>query len=178
MYSCTLYRFGKHRPDAWWFKIHRVIQSVGLLLALIAWGIALRNFEALEAKGTMNFNHAVIGMVTMIIGLIQPINAIFRPHAPKENEEKTTLRFVWEICHRGLGWIGILLGFATIWMGTTLLSKDDKRSFQLCYGVLVLGCLVLLSSFLLLEKKQDKYNQVPAKEKNDPEAEVEDAAGK
>jgi len=29
-------KFGKHRPDAVWFKIHRVVQPLGLLLALIA----------------------------------------------------------------------------------------------------------------------------------------------
>ena len=124
----------------------------------------------------MNYDHAVMGMITMIIGLIQPINAIFRPHAPKENEGKTTLRLVWEICHKGLGWIGILFAFITIWMGTTLLkTKEDRRMFQFYYGVWVLGFLVLIASFMLLEKKQDKYNQVPAKEETDPEVvEVEE----
>ena len=50
-----------------------------------------------------------------------------------------------------------------------------------CHQTIVIdfyGNVLHLSSFLLLEKKQDKYNQVPAKEENDPEAEVEDAAGK
>jgi hypothetical protein len=30
-------RFFKHRPDGLWFKIHRVLQTIGLLFAIIGW---------------------------------------------------------------------------------------------------------------------------------------------
>eukprot|EP00979_Chaetoceros_neogracilis_P005916 scaffold1143_cov214-Chaetoceros_neogracile.AAC.6 len=170
-------KFGKHRPNDLWFKIHRVIQPLGLLLALIAWGIALKNFRALDAKGdgSLYYTHAVMGMTTMILGIIQPINAIFRPSAAEDGKEKTKLRLIWEICHKGLGWFAVALALATIGVGTTLLREPRARNFkrarnfQIVYGVAVGGCLVILTSFLLIEK--DKYKNVPA---NEEEAEVKE----
>lgn len=154
---------GKHRPDAMWFKVHRVVQPIGLIVALIAWIIALRNFTALQASGdgTLHYPHAILGMITMVIGLIQPLNAIFRPHAPKKGEEKTTLRLLWEICHKGLGWVGIFLSIVTISIGTTLLAdKTHRRNLQVIYGVFMGGLLLLLAIPLFLEKKRFK-NRIP-----------------
>jgi hypothetical protein len=153
--------FGKHRPDAWWFKIHRVVQTVGLLIAIISWIIALINFSALQGKGdgTLNYPHAVLGMITMSIGLFQPVNAIFRPHPAKEGEEKSVIRLIWEIFHKGLGYIGIVLAIVTIGIGTTLLAnKIHQRAFQVCYGGVVGTLLVLLATFLMFEK--GKYNEL------------------
>lgn len=154
---------GKHRSDAMWFKVHRVVQPIGLIVALIAWIIALRNFTALQASGggTLHYPHAILGMITMVIGLIQPLNAIFRPHAPKKGEEKTTLRLLWEICHKGLGWVGIFLSIVTISIGTTLLAdKTHRRNLQVIYGVFMGGLLLLLAIPLFLEKKRFK-NRIP-----------------
>lgn len=147
--------FGKHRPNAWWFKVHRVIQPVGLIFAIVGWIVALRSFTALEGKGSLNYDHAVLGMTTMVIGLIQPVNAIFRPHTPKEGEEKTTLRRLWEICHKGLGWVGIILAIVTIGIGTTLLAEENhRRIFQIVYGACICTLLVVLAAFLNIEKKK------------------------
>merc|ERR1712038_1989326 len=91
-------KFGKHRADAWWFKLHRTIQPVGLLIAIISWIYALMNFSALRAKGsgTLHYPHAVCGIVTMLIGSLQPLNALVRPHPAQEGEEKKMIRLVWE----------------------------------------------------------------------------------
>lgn len=149
-------KFGKHLPDAWWFKAHKTIQPIGLLFALIGWIVALVNFDTLQtAKGDDGVArpHAVLGMVTMTIGLAQPINAMFRPHVTDEGESKAPLRFAWEIFHKGLGWIGVVLAMVTIAMGTTLLpSAGDQLTFQICYGVLVGGLLLLMVVFLSKSK--------------------------
>lgn len=154
--------FGKHRSDAWWFKVHRIIQPLGLLFAIIAWIIALRHFSVLGKKpdgASLNYPHAVLGMTTMVIGLIQPINAIFRPHPPKEGEDKALLRFVWELLHKGLGWIGILLGLITVGMGTTLiLDNAQKITFQVCYA-LSIGVIASIALFLYCEKRKFRYEE-------------------
>lgn len=174
--------FGKHRPDAWWFKIHKVVQPIGLLFALTAWVIALVNFSVLDSKpdgSTLHFPHAVLGMITMVIGLLQPLNAIFRPHPPKEGEEATNLRRLWEICHKWLGWTGILLGLITVGMGTTLiLDKANKFAFQVCYGVSI-AIVVFLALFLNREKAECAYEAAKVAEraaeraKNGDEEEIE-----
>ncbi len=96
-------------------------------------------------------------MITTFIGLCQPLNAIFWPHPPEEGEKKISFRLIWEIFHKDLGYIGIILAVITIGMGTTLLpKKDDQRIFQICYGGIV-GTLVFLLQYLLLAEKRKRY---------------------
>lgn len=72
----TARRF-KHRPNAFWFRFHRGIQSTGLLLATIGVLIAIFNFTALSSPGTTAFIHGLLGITAMSIGLLQPVNAFF-----------------------------------------------------------------------------------------------------
>ena len=80
-----------------WFKLHRGFQSAGLLVAIAGLAIALTRPEF----GAINTIHGYLGLVVMIIGILQPMNAFFRPHPPKGGQEKTCGRFAWEILHKG-----------------------------------------------------------------------------
>lgn len=154
-------KFFKHRPDGLWFKIHKSVQCVGLLLVTVSFIIILNYSNALADKesSTLRYPHAVMGVTTMVLGYLQPLNAVFRPHATKEGEEKSSARAVWEILHKGLGWSTLMLAVATIGVGTTLLAeKSTQRAFQICYGALIGGLLVLVVTFLLADKK--KYEEV------------------
>lgn len=152
-------KFLKHRPDSLWFKIHRVCQMLGLIVAIIGFAIILVNSNALMDKGSASLNHphAVMGIVTMSIGLFQPFNALLRPHAPEEgsDQKKTTLRLVWEVVHKGLGWGVLVLAAVTIGIGTTLLSTPEmQRNFQISYGAVVGSLLLALLAFALTDKKK------------------------
>lgn len=148
----------RHRPNGLFFKIHRGMQSLGLLCAIIGWSIALANFNVFGDRGEMNYNHGVMGMTVMIMGLLQPLNAFFRPHAPKEGETKERSRMYWEFLHKGTGYSALLLAIATIGIGTTLLgSKSDQRTFQWVYGLGVGLCLLVLT--FLLSKDKEKYQE-------------------
>jgi hypothetical protein len=155
--SGTLFaRFFKHRPNSLWFKIHRVLQSVGLFLSIVGWIIALRNFNVFEDRGYDSYRHGVLGMVTMTLGCLQPLNAILRPHPTKEGEEKTTARLVWELLHKSTGYIAVLLAVVTIGYGTTVLPfPDDQKTFQLAYGLGCGGMLTVL--FLALQTDRIFY---------------------
>jgi hypothetical protein len=149
-------KFGKHRLDAWWFKIHITLQPFGLLLSVIGWIIALVNFTTLDGGPGISFTHAVTGTITMSLSLLQAVNGIFRPHhEPKEGEEKTTRRKIWEFVHRSLGWVTLILSMISIAIGTTLVpAKRDQRIFQIVYGVLICGLALLIPSVLLLKKEK------------------------
>lgn len=168
--GAILARFGKHRPDGWWFKLHRIMQPLGLVFAIAGWGIALHNFRALDRKGdgTHYYPHAALGMTVMILGILQPFNALIRPHAPKEGEEKTTLRFIWEIFHKRLGWLTLLLAIVTIGIGTTLdlLTPTNQRNFQIVMGVAVGGSLWILLEVLAYDKSH--YKSVATSEDEAP----------
>lgn len=156
-------KFGKHRRDAWWFKMHIALQPFGLLLSVIGWVIALVNFTTLDGGPGISFTHAVTGTITMALSLLQAVNGVFRPHhEPKEGEEKTTGRKIWEYVHRGVGWVALILSIITIGIGTTLVpSRRDQQIFQIVYGVLICGLALLIPSVLLTEKKKDESGKKP-----------------
>ena len=76
-------KFFKHRPDGLWFKIHPACQVLGLLFAIVGWSIALRNFSVFaNNKEYSTYRHGILGVTTMCLGLLQPINAVLRPPPP------------------------------------------------------------------------------------------------
>jgi len=155
-----LAKFFKHRPDGLWFKLHRAIQSFGLLLAIIGWIIALMNFNVFLDVGFRNYQHGICGMVVMILGILQPLNAIARPHLPKDGEEKAFKRKAWEIVHRGSGWAAVLLAVPTIWLGTlSLPNPSDTTLLQIGYGSGCIGGLLLLLIYIFWDKKNFETEQ-------------------
>ena len=148
--GAILARFLKHRPI--WFHLHRAVQSLGLLSALIGFIIALKNFETLDSSTNMGYNHAVMGVVTMALGLFQPINGLVRPHAAEDGDDKTSARVAWEFVHKGLGYAAIVLAIVTVGLGTTLLpDPDDQKFFQIAFGLGAGFLLFVLAVFAFVD---------------------------
>lgn len=148
-------RFFRHRNNDLWFKIHRMLQPLGLAIAIAGWAIALTNFNVFGDFGYPGRRHGIMGCAVMAAGIFQPINAVIRPHAPDKNEKRTTLRLMWEILHKSLGWVTILLAFATIGLGTTLLGNaKDQRTFQIAFGAGCGGLLLLSIAFMICDERR------------------------
>ena len=149
---------GKHRPNDLWFKIHKILQPVAMLVTIAGFFVALQNFTALQAGiGTLNHSHAVCGVATMVLGILQPISGWLRPHK-NEDEEKSCKRLGWEIYHKAIGYSVLALAAATIIMGTqiTPIAADGTR-LLITYFVFV-GVLVFLIISLLLDKHVNYKN--------------------
>ena len=148
-------RFLKHRSkNGLWYKLHRGIQVMGLLVAIIGWIISLTQFNVFGDVGFVSYRHGICGMVVMILGCLQPINAFLRPHTPEVGTKKTTGRIVWEYYHKGSGWLAVLLAIPTIVLGTMSLPVvDDMITFQIAYGVGCWGCLLVLIAYIFYDKK-------------------------
>ena len=138
-------RLLKHRPNALWFKIHRIVQVLGLVVAICGWGIALAEFSVFGSSGTHSYNHGVMGMTVMVLGLLQPLNAFLRPHPAEAGERKPVKRLIWEIIHKASGYIAIILAAATIFYGTTVIFGHNVE-FQAAWGV-TLVWVVLFSAY-------------------------------
>jgi hypothetical protein len=122
------------------------------LLSLCTQAIAIKNFDVFQDKGFDSYKHGVLGMVTMSLGLLQPLNAIIRPHYDPDSV-KTTLRIVWEYFHKGTGYSALLLAVVTIGYGTlSLPDPDDQKTFQMAYGIGVGGILLLLCIILQFDR--------------------------
>lgn len=127
-----------------WFALHRIIQIIGLALATAGVAIALSKFEGLED----DHKHRRLGLTVMVLGWLQPFNALIRPHPPKDDERKSALRWAWEIFHKGIGYVTLVLACITIFWGLELAETfgglmEDHETYRSAYiGVLIaLGVL-------------------------------------
>lgn len=134
----VLKRRKKSDSDSTWFQYHKYFQIAGLLIATTSFIIILVHSTAIDdTPGTRSHSHASLGVATMTLGFFQPFNAFLRPHPPKEGERKSSLRFVWELLHKGLGYSALIMAVITIVFGTMLLPTPTQRlSFQIVYGVI------------------------------------------
>ena len=159
----------KHMKNAFWFKYHRANQVLGLCVAFVGWVLALHEFDVFNA-GSKNvpFFHGTLGIVIMSIGLLQPVNAFFRPHK-HDGQPKSKSRYYWEILHKSCGYLAIVLAVIQILLGISLVSKpNDMVGFQIGYGMIWL-VLILLAVGLVIHKRYSKQSPPTTK----PQKEIE-----
>lgn len=79
-----------------------------------------------------------------------------QPHLPKEDEDKNTLHLVWEVIHKGLGYVAItILAFVTVGLGTKLVGKYENP-FQA--GLIAALVMLAFVAFIMICDKI-RYNQ-------------------
>lgn len=138
--------FFRHQ-DPQWFLIHRAMQVGGLLFALGGFIIAVTQFSVFAPNYYAPAQaHGIMGLIVMTLGLMQPINAYFRPHKDKKSATVSSARQKWECLHKGSGWFAITLAVPTIILGTKLAGGSRTVSFLIAYGVLasVVGVVLFL----------------------------------
>jgi len=176
--------FLRHRPNGLWFKMHRTFQLVGLLFALVGWAIALKNFNVLGSGGggtsaleKKAYAHAVCGTTAMCIGLLQPLNAIFRPHPPADGEKKPTNRLLWELVHKSVGYIGAILALVSIGLGTRIASSYENQflaGFVVSLVFLAAIAFIMIVDNIRYKKRQGfKKPEGPNEQKSLHEPEVD-----
>jgi hypothetical protein len=120
-----------HVPWPW----GRLLQVVGLALSVV--GLVL-----VYVGGARNpaFAHGILGIIVMLLGLLQPANAVVRPH-PGER-----LRWAWELLHKGSGRLALLLAFVNISLGVFLVLSPPGVwiTWFVLLGLLFLGALPVL----------------------------------
>lgn len=144
-------KFQRHR-DPLWFLIHRGVQSTGLLLAIIGVSIAFFNFDAWAVGGT-SATHATAGTIVMLLGVLQPVNAFFRPHATEPGAEVTQGRRTWELLHKGVGYLLVVGAFGVLVLGTILAGTKLGSTLQMVLGGLV-ALLLVVTAWLAWDSSQ------------------------
>lgn len=125
-------RYMKHRSNGIWFKLHRALQSTGLFLGLVGFSIAVTNVNVYQdPKSSTSYQHGVLGATVFTIALLQPIMAYFRPAKVVIDGDDgdgetatmtsfTTTRTRWELLHKFVGYLLLLLIFVTIMLGAKM----------------------------------------------------------
>eukprot|EP00755_Sulcionema_specki_P036284 Sspe_Gene.22317::Locus_8464_Transcript_2_3_Confidence_0.333_Length_1630::g.22317::m.22317 len=136
----------RHR-DPLWFKLHRAFQMTGMVLALVGFAVII--------PGVLNkhfsFAHGAIGLVVTILGILQPVNAYFRPH-----KGDGTKRVVWEYLHKGAGRLALVLGLVNIVLGVVLITAPYPLFiFSTTWCCVVAVAQAVPWSYLILKKSSD-----------------------
>ena len=103
-------------PEGIFFQIHRALNSLVIILTVIALGLAVK---ATNIEGLDHFTeekHRKLGLVIVLLAFMQGVGGALRPHLPEsKDEEKTMARKGWEIGHRGAGFTILILA----WVNST-----------------------------------------------------------
>jgi hypothetical protein len=135
-------RFFKHAwpntgPSARWFVVHRWVQSGSGILLVVGFALGV----IVSGSGSHFTNpHGIIGLTVFLLGILQPINAAFRP--PKA--PSTTKRTAWEWTHKIGGYGSVLLAAANIYIGLRLVHS---MRYIVIYSVFLGFCAILFYVF-------------------------------
>jgi len=130
-------RYTRNLGDLIWFKVHRVTQYSGFVIALA--GIILAYIMVDPSFHFRVVAHATIGTVMLILMVGQVIGAFFRPH-PKP---VTSARIAFEIGHHWNGRVLVLLSVAQIILGIYAIGYDVDHPWLLPLYVAVAGSVAL-----------------------------------
>ncbi|KAI3677301.1 hypothetical protein L1987_86926 [Smallanthus sonchifolius] len=116
-------------------------------------------FAAAELRGLyIDLLHVKVGILTVILGCIQPINAYLRPNKGDSSEEPLPQRIVWEYIHAYCGRLAVFVGFFAIFSVMKHLGDryEDENSRGLL-RVLVVWILAVVLTVLYLEYSQKRH---------------------
>jgi hypothetical protein len=96
-----------------------------------------------------NSTHGAVGIAAAIVGLLQPINAFFRPSKSVAGTADTPTRLSWEALHKGLGWFAIgILAPTAIFTGM-MYSGFTAPALVYAYAVIFgLTIIVVIAAFV------------------------------
>jgi len=144
----------------YWWAIHRPLQIIAYVLSLIAFVIiviAVADANAAQFSGGISKFHKPLGLIITILGAVQVLIAIFRPH-PSEDGSKGLWRKIWEQKHHWLGRGLLAAAVPQIFSGIAeLLTEDQDRDvwFYL-YAVVVFIFVVAIVALEILRCRWSK----------------------
>ncbi|XP_071742537.1 cytochrome b561, DM13 and DOMON domain-containing protein At5g54830-like [Rutidosis leptorrhynchoides] len=147
-------RYMKRLSGDIWFKVHVYSQWSGLTITFL--GIL---FAVAELRGLyIGSLHVKFGILTIILGCLQPINAYLRPKKGDDGEEPLPKRKVWEFMHFYCGRCAIFSGVLAMFTGLKHLGvRYDGENVRGLLWALVVWILVGIIIVLYLEYAQKRY---------------------
>jgi len=166
-------RYGKNFQPPIWYQLHQTIQVIGLAMGFSGFIIGV----AIIGTGTFQ-SHQAIGWIVMIIAILQPLNAIIRPH--RQEGVVTVKRWIWYIFHSMLGRVCVLLALTNIFLGLLVINAPLSWFWTYFFWIstLGLGLFVAEGKRIYQERKiSSKVSAKPTNSPSDPEVETDHDMG-
>lgn len=168
-------------PPGMFFQIHRALNSLVVLMTLIAFSLAVKATNIEELDHFSEETHRRMGLVIFLFSLLQASNGLLRPHAPEAGEEKKKVRFIWEIAHRVLGALTLFMAWSNCNTGLERYflkfdnGSDDETTLRAVFwafaaglsGVIVISYAGITASKMSSGDGEAERKQEPAEDKEE-----------
>jgi hypothetical protein len=114
-----------------WFQLHLFCQVIGVVVMTAGFILAHASFK--EGSWTAAKAHCILGNLAFAFGILQPINAFFRPHPPEGgwgSEGVPKSRQMWELLHKNLGRVVALMAMINIFLGLDRLGTIEADGVE------------------------------------------------
>lgn len=132
-----------------WFTFHRILMISTVLVTIV--GIIL---IFVYAGHWMPGAHPITGIIVLVLSVIQPIAAAFRPHPGDDN------RYLFNWAHRAGGIFALVLAVVTVFLGILIykdeLGLDNSPLYAMivyCVGVVF---VIAFDIYLFCKKRNHK----------------------
>ena len=123
-----------------WFKVHRIMQTSGTLLLVIGCAAAFANVRV-----HFNGTHQNLGLAVLILAVLQILNAVFRPSKKVDEDNPSSMsRYMWELLHKNLGRLVIVLAWINVFLGVRLLEDWYITSPALTTGLISVQATIIV----------------------------------
>uniref|UniRef100_A0A0D9XGN4 Cytochrome b561 domain-containing protein n=1 Tax=Leersia perrieri TaxID=77586 RepID=A0A0D9XGN4_9ORYZ len=146
-------RYLKSLKGDGWYQIHVYLQYSGIAIMFL--GVL---FAAAELRGFyVSSVHVKFGVTALLLAVLQPLNAYFRPKRPANGEASSRNRVLWEYLHVITGRSAIVVGIVALFTGMKHLGhRYDSENVEELTWALMLWVLSAIVIALYLEYKEVK----------------------
>ena len=140
-------------PGPLWFRLHMLIQVVGVVLAFYAFSVAYEfTHDGYHFDKSISM-HKLTGLILVCAAGGQVLIGAARPHAPSKGEKATPQRLVWAVLHRLIAGYIVFAAIPQILSGIKLIKDDLRSQFYGGYAsCLSFAFLVFIGGIALSQK--------------------------
>ncbi|XP_076884290.1 cytochrome b561 and DOMON domain-containing protein At4g17280-like [Bidens hawaiensis] len=135
-----------------WFYIHAATQTSAYVVGVAGWATGLKLGS--ESTGVKYNAHRNIGIILFAFGTLQVLALLLRPKPDNK------YRIYWNIYHRGLGYVVIILSVYNVYEGLGILEPEKK--WKNAYTGIISSLAVItvlceaLTWFIVLKRKREE----------------------
>eukprot|EP00949_MAST-11_sp_MAST-11-sp1_P003952 g3952.t1 len=142
-----------------WFAYHYNLQYTGWFLQILGF-IFIAIYKGDSQFQGIGVPHMLFGLVIVVIGTLQPLNAFFRPHGHNTIDHSrgcSDSRTLWEYLHKSMGSIAVICGPINCVFGIYIVQSMGRDTMFLVSLIMFILLFIPVLAYALY--KQIRYGK-------------------